>query len=140
MIESVTGAAAGGTRALATGAAFVGLGVGAPLTVAAAGGTGALVTGAAFVGLGVGAPLTVAEAGGARALVTVAIVGIKVRRGAGGDTANAMSALGLARNASMIGSSGCNIIVSKSVITGIRSIQSVSTPLGKMTIPSFVTY
>lgn len=95
------------------------VGVGAPVTGAAVGGTGALVTGAAVVGLGVGAPVTGAAVGGTGAEVTGAIVGLNVSRGAGGDTAKAMSALGSARNVSMTGSIGCNIIVSKSVITGI---------------------
>ena len=116
------------------------VGVGAPVTGAAVGGTGALVTGAAVVGLGVGAPVTGAAVGGTGAKVTGAAVGFMVRSGAGGDTANAMSAFGSARNVSMTGSIGCNIIVSKSVITGIRGINSVSTPLGQGKIPSFVTY
>lgn len=93
------------------------VGVGAPVTGAAVGGTGALVTGAAVVGLGVGAPVTGAAVGGTGAKVTGAAVGFMVRSGAGGDTANAMSAFGSARNVSMTGSIGCNIIVSKSVIT-----------------------
>jgi hypothetical protein len=94
------------------------VGVGAPVTGADVGGTGALVTGAAVVGLGVGAPVTGAAVGGTGAEVTGATVGLNVRRGAGGDTANAISALGSARNVSITGSIGCNIIVSKSVITG----------------------
>jgi hypothetical protein len=81
-----------------TGAAVVGLGVGA-----AVGGLGVLFTDGTFVGFGVGAPLTGAAVGGTGAKVTGAAVGFMVRRGVGGDTANAMSGLGLARNVSMTG-------------------------------------